>query len=61
MIGDNLPRRYGRGEEIFVQGDKAKGFFCMIEGWSRLYRMREDGKEVVVAIFSRGETFVTAA
>ncbi len=61
MIGDRSPRAYGRGEAIFEQGEPADGFFCVIEGWAKLYRLREDGEEVVVAIFSAGETFAEVA
>ena len=59
MIGDRAPKIYARGEQIFEQGEPADGFFC--EGWAKLYRLREDGEEVVVAIFSAGETFAEVA
>jgi CRP/FNR family transcriptional regulator, dissimilatory nitrate respiration regulator len=61
MIDNHRPRNYARGEPIFEQGDPAEGFFCVIEGWAKLYRVREDGEEVVVAIFSAGETFAEVA
>jgi len=61
MIDDRAPRSYARGERIFDEGDPADGFFCMIEGWAKLYRLREDGEEVVVSIFSAGETFAEVA
>ena len=61
MIQDRQPRSYGRGEQVFQQGDPAEGFFCVIEGWAKLFRLREDGEEVVVAIFSAGETFAEVA
>ena len=61
MIGDRSPRVYGRGETIFEQGAPADGFFCVLDGWAKLYRLREDGEEVVVAIFAPGETFAEAA
>ncbi|MDE3175375.1 MAG: Crp/Fnr family transcriptional regulator [Pseudomonadota bacterium] len=61
MIGDRGPRAYARGETLFTQGDPADGFFCVIEGWAKLYRLRDDGEEVVVAIFSAGETFAEVA
>jgi len=61
MIQDRKPRSYARGEQIFQQGDPAEGFFCVIEGWAKLFRLREDGGEVVVAIFSAGETFAEVA
>ena len=61
MIHDRRPRSYARGERIFQQGDPAEGFFCVIEGWAKLFRLREDGGEVVVAMFSAGETFAEVA
>ncbi len=61
MIADRSPRTYARGETLFEQGDPADGFFCLIDGWAKLYRLREGGEEVVVAIFSAGETFAEVA
>jgi CRP/FNR family transcriptional regulator, dissimilatory nitrate respiration regulator len=61
MIADRAPKTYARGEPLFQQGDPADGFFCILEGWAKLYRLREDGEEVVVAIFSAGETFAEVA
>ena len=61
MIADRAPKSYGRGERLFEQGEPADGFFCVLEGWAKLYRLREDGEEVVVAIFSAGETFAEVA
>lgn len=61
MIANRAPREYDRGETVFEEGAPADGFFCVIEGWAKLYRLREDGEEVVVAIFSVGETFAEVA
>jgi CRP/FNR family transcriptional regulator, dissimilatory nitrate respiration regulator len=61
MIADRSPRAYARGETIFEEGAPADGFYCILEGWAKLYRLREDGEEVVVAIFSAGETFAEVA
>ena len=61
MMGDRSPRAFPPGETLFSQGDPADGFFCVIDGWTKLYRLREDGEEVVVAIFSSGETFAEVA
>ena len=61
MIGDRAPRVYARGETIFEQGQPADGFFCVVDGWAKLYRLREDGEEVFVAVFAPGETFAEVA
>ena len=60
LLGDKQPKAYARGEGVFVQGEPANGFFCVLEGWAKLYRPREDGDEVIVAIFAAGETFAEA-
>jgi CRP/FNR family transcriptional regulator, dissimilatory nitrate respiration regulator len=61
LIGSRVARQYERGERIFQQGDPADAFFFICEGWVKLFREREDGGEVVVAIFTAGETFAEAA
>ena len=61
MIGDHQPRTYARGEQLFAQGDPADGFFCVVDGGVKLYRLSEDGEEVVVHVFSAGETFAEVA
>ena len=54
-------RTHTRAAKQFEEGDPADGFFCMIEGWAKLYRLREDGEEIVVSIFSAAETFAEVA
>lgn len=61
MIENRAPRSYARGETVFEQCGVADAFFCVIDGWAKLYRLRDDGEEIVVAIFSAGETFAEAA
>ena len=61
LIGGRTARRYERGERIFQQGDPADAFFFICEGWVKLFREREDGGEIVVAIFTAGQTFAEAA
>lgn len=61
IVQSRPARRYARGEPIFQQGDPAESFFVVIEGWVKLYRERENGDQVVVAIFAAGESFAEAA
>lgn len=60
IVQNRPPRQYARGELIFQQGDPADCFFVVIEGWVKLYREREGGEHVVVAIFTTAETFAEA-
>ena len=61
LIGGRTARRYERGERIFQQDDPADAFYFICEGWVKLFREREDGGEIVVAIFTAGQTFAEAA
>ncbi|MGE0753068.1 MAG: Crp/Fnr family transcriptional regulator [Variibacter sp.] len=57
MLSHRTVRSYDRGEMIFQQGDPAECFFLVLEGWVKLYRQTPDGHEVVVSLFTVGETF----
>ncbi len=61
IIQNCSPRHYERGERVFQQGDPAESFFLVIEGWVKIYRERENGEQIVVSIFTAGETFGEAA
>jgi len=61
IVQKRAPRFCERGEEIFQQGDLADAFFFVVEGWVKVFRERESGEQVVVSIFSAGDTFGEAA
>ncbi|PSL18276.1 Crp/Fnr family transcriptional regulator [Shimia abyssi] len=50
-------QRFDRGETIFLQGDSAQVIHIVVAGWVKLYRMTPGGKEAVVSVFTRGESF----
>jgi CRP-like cAMP-binding protein len=50
-----------REETLFLQEDPADAFFIVLEGWIRLFRIGEDGGQIVIAVFTRGESFAEAA
>lgn len=54
-------KSYAKGEQIFAMGDKADGFFVILDGWVKLYRTSREGMEVIIHIFGPGETFAEAA
>lgn len=54
-------KRYEKGCDLFVMGDKADAFFFILDGWIKLYRMTREGEEVVINVFAPGETFAEAA
>lgn len=62
FFAENSHRKsYEKGEEIFAMGDPAEGFFLILEGWVKLYRINREGEEAIINIFGPGETFAEAA
>lgn len=54
-------RTVPRGETLFEMGDQVRSFFGIISGWVKLYNRREDGTDVILGTFTKGETFAEAA
>ena len=46
-----------RGESIFFEGDEGTGFYMVVEGQVKIYKMSFDGKEQILHIFGPGEPF----
>lgn len=46
-------RRYGRGESLWVEGDRADALYILVEGQIKSYRVSREGAEVIVG-FNRG-------
>jgi len=47
----NLPAK----REIFVQGEKANGFYLILSGRVKVYKMSPEGREQILHIFTSGE------
>jgi len=45
---------------LFRQGDPATAFFIVIDGWIKLYRVNLAGKETVIHILTKGDSFAEA-
>jgi len=54
-------QHYKRGTTIFAEGDRGVGFFILVEGQVKIYKMSMDGKEQTLHIFGPGEPFAEAA
>lgn len=50
-------RSYGRGETIFFDGDEANGFYIVLEGKVKIFKMSFQGKEQILHIFGAGQPF----
>lgn len=49
----SLPNR----KSIFREGDHADAFYCVLNGYVRLYRLNRDGREADIRICAPGDTF----
>ena len=58
IVGDRV---YGRGETIFSEGDEGVGFFVVISGRVKIYKLSAEGKEQILHLFGPGEPFAEAA
>lgn len=54
-------QQYKRGTTIFAEGDRGLGFFILVSGQVKIYKMSVDGKEQILHIFGPGEPFAEAA
>lgn len=50
-------KTYDKGEEIFGEGDRAFGFYLILEGNVKIYKLSSKGKEVIVHLFGPGDIF----
>ncbi len=61
IIGNEPVRRHPKGKILFQQEDWASHFYIIISGWVKLYRQWPSGEEVIMNLFTEGETFAEAA
>ena len=61
LLADAAVRRRKRHSVLFMQGEPARHFYVVLDGWARLFRAAADGQEVTVAAFTRGDSFAEAA
>lgn len=52
---------FRKGQVIFCEGDEGKGFYVVITGKVKVYKLGADGKEQILRIFGPGEPIGEAA
>ncbi len=57
IIGISYEKTYGRGENVFFEGDDGIGFYMVASGKVKIYKMSPAGKEHILHIFGPGEPF----
>lgn len=61
VLGEAHVHRYSKDRYLFAQEDPATAFYVVFEGWVKLFRLSEDGREAVIALIGPGESFAEAA
>ncbi|MBE0569008.1 MAG: Crp/Fnr family transcriptional regulator [Deltaproteobacteria bacterium] len=56
-----VPRRFGKKEAVFREGDRAEGFFVVASGKVKVFKLSEEGKEQVLHVLEPGQSFAEAA
>ncbi|UCG13006.1 MAG: Crp/Fnr family transcriptional regulator [Deltaproteobacteria bacterium] len=54
-------RKADVGEFLFAAGDRASGFYVLLQGKIKLYKVSPDGKEYILRVVRDGQTFAEAA
>jgi len=51
-----IETKLGRGEILFMEGDEARGLYCIVEGSVRAFRESLEGREQVIHVETAGAT-----
>lgn len=54
-------QQFKKGQHIFSEGDKGVGFYVVITGKVKIYKLSPEGKEQILHVFSSGEPFAEVA
>jgi CRP/FNR family transcriptional regulator len=50
-------KKYGKGEMLFFDSEPYRGFYCLIEGTVKLFKISEEGREHIVHLVYPGNIF----
>ena len=53
----SVDRHFNKGEIIFSDGDDGTGFFVVVEGLVKIFKVSSEGKEQILHIYGPGEPF----
>lgn len=57
ILDISIEKSYDKCQTIFVEGDESNGFYLVIDGQVKIFKMSSDGKEKILHIFGFGEPF----
>ncbi len=52
-----VDRHYRKGDAVFYEGDDGDGFYVVVEGLVKIYKVSSEGKEQILHILGPGEPF----
>lgn len=52
-----IKKEFGKGDVIFCEGDDANGFYIVVKGRVKIFKVSMEGKEHILHIFDPGEPF----
>jgi CRP/FNR family transcriptional regulator len=52
-----VDRFYDRGRTVFFEGDPGDGFYVVVDGKIKIYKMSPEGKEKILHIYGPGQPF----
>jgi CRP/FNR family transcriptional regulator, dissimilatory nitrate respiration regulator len=52
-----LEKSFGKGELVFSEGDDGNGFYVILAGTVKIFKVSPDGKEHILHIFAAGQAF----
>ncbi|MBW2217290.1 MAG: Crp/Fnr family transcriptional regulator [Deltaproteobacteria bacterium] len=52
-----VDKHYKKGEFVFYEGDDGNGFYVVVEGTIKIFKVSSEGKEQILHIFGPGEPF----
>lgn len=61
LMGIVRIREHARGELLFSEGELADGFFVVLDGKVKVYKLSPEGKERILHVIQPGGTFAEAA
>jgi CRP-like cAMP-binding protein len=54
------PAVFAKGQTLFLQGDPARAFFVILDGWVTLSRDTHDGERTLIKLLGPGDSFAEA-
>ena len=61
LLAQSHKKTISRGKTLFIQGDNAESMFVVLKGWVKLTRISPSGDEIVLTVYSAGDSFGEAA